>query len=654
MVLSNGNTTAARREITWKGTEDDDTFVSSSSNTPDEDNSIRSSAHQRAPRKTPSLSSNPPRRTSSTSKVERSKKQASVSQPRRSKSGSSSQHSRGSYDSRASSSADTLSSSINDSKYINHLSIASSSSTASFNNKQKPSRSGRRPGSSQRSFDSLSSKLSGVGSNGNGSLRNHNLSSHGSVTSYATPVSAIIPDLFSKQQSRSSNDDDYYDDDDGDDTLIETPMTHKTAFEFDAPRGDSLRQQYSHRPSSPSNMSTISEPSITDPHLSEEQYAWAGIDALLETKNLDDSFAFSTTDILPSSIVRAMRKTDDASVMDDDISEYTEMPYSMMMNKKNVSLKKSGRFGNGMPSLIEASDQDEDSDGRIGAKGSGGGNGTLFDVFHWSEKDNVDETRQRKTKLNQTRRAPVQTRFKSDVSVSDTCSLPSLATCREDEFSVRSEQSSWHSMASKGSVVTEDVFAMRYDREMRAKQTAATAAETEAAAVPIPMNIDTSNAPQTSSIQPGASVGGKLVLDKSVDEYINKLQKQLPSNANRKNKKKFSVGFLADIDENASFAVDTSAFDELPSLIPAGMTSENGKSSATSRGKEEKKDRTQTVSSKFMKSIKGMRGGSKTGKPQNRGVVQGDEEKYFPDTFKSDESRSNANRCLLNDGSGDD
>ena len=121
-------------------------------------------------------------------------------------------------------------------------------------------------------------------------------------------------------------------------------------------------------------------------------------------------------------------------------------------------------------------------------------------------------------------------------------------------------------MASKGSVVTEDVFAMRYDREMRAKQTAATAAETEAAAVPIPMNIDTSSAPQTSSIQPGASVGGKLVLDKSVDEYINKLQKQLPSNANRKNKKKFSVGFLADIDENASFVVDTSAFDELPSL----------------------------------------------------------------------------------------
>jgi hypothetical protein len=152
-----------------------------------------------------------------------------------------------------------------------------------------------------------------------------------------------------------------------------------------------------------------------------------------------------------------------------------------------------------------------------------------------------------------------------------------------------------------------------------------------------------------------------LVFDKSVDEYINKIQKHLPSitekgsSSSRKGMKKFNVSFLADIDENASFVVESSAFDELPSLVPAGMTSELDRST-NGRGVEEKRDPNKSLSSKFMKSIKGMRG-PKTPKIQNKGVVQGDEEKFFPDTHKTNDDNSKrfgANRCLLNADGGDD
>ena len=75
-----------------------------------------------------------------------------------------------------------------------------------------------------------------------------------------------------------------------------------------------------------------------------------------------------------------------------------------------------------LPHLVEASDQDEDSDSKVGGAGTAGGNGTLFDVFHWSEKDNVDEEKEQKKKLNARK---VQLKTNSNHVEADNVSLPS-------------------------------------------------------------------------------------------------------------------------------------------------------------------------------------------------------------------------------------
>ena len=118
-----------------------------------------------------------------------------------------------------------------------------------------------------------------------------------------------------------------------------------------------------------------------------------------------------------------------------------------------------------MPSLIESSDQDEDSDSRAGGEngqGGRGGPGTLFDVFHWSEKDNVDDQRGNKKKLNQKRNNKLQLSERPpSESGSDAASLPSLASFRDDDMSVRSEVTDMQSVYEKGSVVTTDYHAMK-------------------------------------------------------------------------------------------------------------------------------------------------------------------------------------------------
>lgn len=403
----------------------------------------------------------------------------------------------------------------------------------------------------------------------------------------------------------------------------------------------------------------MSTPTVTDPRLSEEQDAWAGIDALLETKSLDGSFDFSTRDILPSSTVRAMRREDDASVMmDDDASEYSETPY---MGLKHFAVKKPSRKDKGMPQLVEASDQDEDSDSKVGGAGAPSGNGTLFDVFHWSQKENVDDKNQRKVKLN-TRRVQLDvndTQQQQAHDDSDASSLPSLATCREDELSTRSEVSDWRSFDDKGSVVTEDFRSVQREamRNYQARQVAAPVASE------IPQTIGASDtSPMTGSSNP--SYNGKLVLNKSVDAYIRKIQKQLPTiseNGSPVRRAKGKVGFLPEFDEDQP-RLDTSALEVLPSLSSfsnVGGSENSSDSSNHSRKKEEreKRDPNMSFSSKFMKSIKGIRT-SKTDKtpPKKKGIVNGDEQKYFPDAVKeeSNSKRFSARRCLLNEDEDED
>jgi hypothetical protein len=156
-----------------------------------------------------------------------------------------------------------------------------------------------------------------------------------------------------------------------------------------------------------------------------------------------------------------------------------------------------------------------------------------------------------------------------------------------------------------------------------------------------------------------SSLGGTLVFDKSVDEYIRKIQKQLPtisedgsSPVTRKGKKK--LGFLVDIEGIADQTNEAgnSAFDELPSIATLAQpgnfaVDEDQQPGNQGRKKDEKRDPNSSFSSLIMKSIKGMR----TPKPQKKGTVTGDEEKYFPDAVKEDASkRFSANSCLLNAG----
>jgi len=640
--------TRGRRSVGFDDDEDGDTFVTCSSKMePEEgDDSIISMGFQYEPRtskRTPAhrQTSSAPRRTASSSKIERARKEASASQPRRSRSDTSG-HSRRSYDSRASSHADAPS----HLKKNRSMSSASSGSSSNNSNSYDKHSSSRSRNTKKPAGSRTSRNLAAVAQNGpppNGI----SVSEHGSVTSYSTPASAIIPDLFTQGRNYSKAKTSRYQSngsrttrsEDEHPNLVETPVTWKTSFEVDAPRESTKRYagNSQRRPQSPSNVSVMSEPTVTDPRLSEEQDAWAGIDALLETKSCDDSFCFSTTDILPSSTVKAMRRGDDVSTMfDDDASEYTEVPMILKKIEKREPVKRpvSNQEAE-MPSLVEASDPDGDNDG---GEGAAGGNGTLFEMFHWSEKPNIDDTKERKKKLNQTRK--VQLRTNSNHDNSDTASLPSLATCREDELSVRSEISDWYS--DKGSVVTEDFRAMQQERSR---------VRTPVQASAIPQDITTSDNTEQSIGGMSSSLGAKLVLDKQVDEYIRKLQQQLPTisehgSPSRRGKKKMEVGFLVDIDENQSIVPESSAFDELPSMNSfSGNPSELIQDPARSKGK---RDPNKSLSKKLMKSFKSMRA-PKTPKPQNKGMAKGDEEKYFPDAEKQEKSKVfSANRCLLN------
>jgi hypothetical protein len=237
-----------------------------------------------------------------------------------------------------------------------------------------------------------------------------------------------------------------------------TPIAWKTPFEVDAPREKPGRTSSLARvlrlPGSPSSTRS----SVRD--MTDEQDAWAGIDELLETKSVDDSYCMSTTDILPRAVVRGMRRESSRSVFGESESSFCGSVFGESVAQESVgsgasrsskrsaesvskssSSRSSNRHGlNHEKAEIDADDADSSKDelgvGRIAPDGRNVGNSTslggLFDMFHWSEKDNVDALRERKTKLNSQKHkisfAPV-----APVVADDNCSLPSLASIRDDD-----------------------------------------------------------------------------------------------------------------------------------------------------------------------------------------------------------------------------
>jgi hypothetical protein len=423
----------------------------------------------------------------------------------------------------------------------------------------------------------------------------------------------------------------------------------------------------------------------TNPNLSKEQDAWAGIDALLETRSMDDSFCYSTSEILPKATVKALRREakgglqelDEETVWGDEESEAGESRMSKrslesISKSSSTSSNSSRRKGHTTPRKSKTESESDGNqhswnsrEGRRERRNSPGvGEAGLFDVFQWSDKDNVDAERIRKGKLNskprKTINLPVAAVTKESQQDSDTTSLPSLATYRADDFSIKSGAQSVGTYQSRdyGSVVTENSrdefggesvyrdFNHNIIRDSNGPTEHGSSIESHSYATP--KNSRNSLA------------GDGLVLDKTVDEYIRKIQKVLPTiaededgSAVQKGKKKKHVFFAIQDEESSpsptSVMAEGTAFDELPSIVDLSSQKfdQSPSTSIKKQGRKgEKKDQVKPSLTFLMSSIKKM-----TTKPKSNKYL-GDEEKYFPEAVRvGDKAKKyKDNRCLLNEG----
>lgn len=465
-------------------------------------------------------------------------------------------------------------------------------------------------------------------------------------------------------------------------------FTVRTPFEVDAPRGETPKHRSSRlilgqRPPSPSGRSVMSD--TTNPNLSKEQDAWAGIDALLESRSLDDSFCYSTSEILPKATVKALRREtkgglrelDEETVWGDEESDAGESRMSKRslesISKASSTSSNSSRLKGNSATRKSKTEAENDSnhhsrEGRRDRRSSPGtSDAGLFDMFQWSDKDNVDAERIRKGKLNskprKTINLPVASHPKESQEDSDTTSLPSLASYRPDDFSVRSGAQSVGTYQSHdyGSVVTEnsrDEFgdgSMHRDFNNNIMHNSSDSEEQGSS-----FESDSSGTPTNYR---NSLAGDGLVLDKGVDEYIRKIQKALPTiaededgSAILKGKKKKKHVFFAIQDGESSpsptsVIAEGTAFDELPSIVDLSSQkfdqSPNNYVKKQQQGrKEEKKEQSKPSLTFLMSSIKKM-----TTKPKSNKYL-GDEEKYFPEAVRvGDKAKKyRDNRCLLNQG----
>ena len=422
----------------------------------------------------------------------------------------------------------------------------------------------------------------------------------------------------------------------------------RTPFEVDDARGETRDKRRAKGPRRSASISSRAGTSPLDSHLSDEQDAWAGIDELLETKSVDDSYCFSTTDILPSVTVQAMRRSanfDDETVWEDNNSQNGASFASSELSDVNVKQsKKAGQESWSSKEDRERTRNDAD----------------LFRMFTWSHKDNVDEQRTRKVKLNSNALKMQMLAAQQRVlpQEPDSASLPSLATFRPDDFSVVSGATSldWstsHSNASSFHMpqhrTTVD-FGFGTFHELKIQSTISEESFNGE-------SFAESSSPQHSQEK---LAGDGLVLDKGVDEYIRKIQHNLrtvneyESTSFMKGKKKKEVGFVLDEGPSSpsptSVIPEESPLDELPSFsaFASSRATDDFKVNTDKKGrKEEKKDPKPASLTFLMNSIK-----KKVTTKIKSSRKLGDEAKYFPDAVAGggNTKKFSANRCLLNEG----
>jgi hypothetical protein len=205
----------------------------------------------------------------------------------------------------------------------------------------------------------------------------------------------------------------------------------KTPFEVDAPK---LRPNIHSK-----NFLGVAGDSIPEDSpggsprsLTSEQDAWAGIDALLDTQSqMGDSFAdMSTTDILPKSVVKGIRRQNSH---DGAESVTGETVTSSAVESSGISIGFTQKLANVTKRVSDESKRD------LQFPKSSGKN--ISEVFQWSNKNNVDHQHNPNRKLNARKKKGLDIIQSSRHSKQggDDCSLPSLASMYSEDVSTMSE-----------------------------------------------------------------------------------------------------------------------------------------------------------------------------------------------------------------------
>jgi hypothetical protein len=279
-------------------------------------------------------------------------------------------------------------------------------------------------------------------------------------------------------------------------------------------------------------------------------------------------------------------------------------------------------------------------------------------MFTWSDKDNVDEQRTRKVKLNSNalKMEMLAAQRRKMPQEPDAASLPSLATFKADDFSVISGVASldWTACQSNASSLRGSQPRTRDDADFERFH------DFNGHSTIFEEGFHEDALAESSSTKGSQSKfsGDGLVLDKGVDDYIRRIQQKLPTIAEdgsstvKKGRRKKEVGFAIDEGHTSPSPTgvipDESPLDDLPSLaaFSSSRQSDVAKMNTEKKGRlEEKKDHKPSLTF-LMNSIKKVTTKGKASKKL------GDEEKYFPDAVRGvGKSRKfSANRCLLNEG----
>jgi hypothetical protein len=498
--------------------------------------------------------------------------------------------------------------------------------------------------------------------------------------------------------------------------LQSSPIAWKTPFEVDAPRETPgptpSRTRVLRLPGSPSS----SRPPVRD--MTDEQDAWAGIDDLLDTKSMDDSYCMSTTDILPRAVVRGMRREtsrssfDESSVFGESVAQesvgsgaspssrrsaesISKSAFSHSLNQDGLNPRRAETDADQLGPLKHIS-RIPPEERNAGAPTSLGG---LFDMFHWSEKDNVDALRERKTKLN-SQKHKISLEPVPPVVADDNCSLPSLASFRDDDSAIvlNREGKDQQTLVTERETVTGNYKSAakstqdKADKEeqqrgrlsstkpspqiKKVKKSKSTLKKSKVGPSdpaskkaeslsfePMPQLLelapfvpetqqqsdfgDIANeepedemAPSSSSyLEPGAS----YILDEKVDKYIQEIQKKLPSKKNGNNT-------TAEVESPSPTSVvddRTSPSEELPSLTSLSghnrstIPSHRPKPQSKPKVVEKKEAKPSSFSKLFRKTVKK--------KEKSPSITGRGDEKYFPKEFL-ETSKDTSDHCLLLQG----